>query len=159
MLIKIIENIDATSSIDAVKLLIKYGADVNYTGNSIWTAPIYCCVYSKNIEIIELLIENGADINIKSVRSGQTPLTYVHSSFSRRDAIQDLQIFKLLIRKGSNINYQTDIYIKNNNGHNILKYLQNNVMYDKYFSLIFNYKNLKDDHFCEYDVNFIYLVL
>ena len=198
LLIKIIENIDTTSSIDAIKLLIKYGANVNYSGHPNWTAPIYCCIYFKNIEIMELLIENGADINIKS-ESNYIPLTYLQSPFTYSNSKKDFEIIKLLIRKGirsgkrscSQINFQNDIgmtpmmlcfhynynyqlpytydltkllldnkadiYIKNNKGHNILKYLENNVIYDKYYSLIFNYKNLVNDHFCECDIDFIYL--
>ena len=190
LLFQIIENINTTSSIDAIKLLIKYGANVNYTGKSGWTSPIYCCLYSKNIELIELFIENGADINIKS-ESEYTLLTYLQSPFIRRDSTKDLQIFKLLIRKGIHVDYQNnvgmtpmmtcfynnyhesikydyvkllldnkaDIYIKDNKGDNIFKYLENNVVYEQYHSLIFNYKNLINDHFCEYDIDFIYVIL
>ena len=188
LLLLTIQYINRQLSIDAIKLLIKHGADVNYGGNSHWTSPIYCCLNYENIELIELLIENGADVNINS--QCYSPLIH----FIRGYPIDNfLEIIKLLIRKGSKINYQdshgdtalmicferkydelikfdiiklfldnkADIYIKNKKGKNILKIIQDKIgilsvkNYDIY-SLIFNYKNLKNDHFCECDVNFIY---
>ena len=187
LLFLIIKYINEQSSIDAIKLLIKHGTDVNYGGNPHWTSPIYCCLNYENIQLIELLIENGADVNINCDYS---PLIH----FVRKSSIDNiLEITKLLIRKGSKINYKDeygetalikcfkkkcdelikfniikllldnklDIYIKNNDGENILKIIQDKIgilaikNYDIY-SLIFNYKNLKNDHFCEYDINFIY---
>ena len=175
---------DETSSIYAIKLLIKYGADINYT-NGCWSAPIYCCIHLKNIKLIELLIENGVDINIKSSGFGNSPLMYLIAQSKEYD---DLEIIKLLIRKGSQVNYRNmkgktalmlcfklrfndlikydiiklllynkaDIYIQNNKGKNILKHQENNIEYQKCYSLIFNYRNLENDHFCECDIKFIY---
>ena len=189
LLLLTLEYIEMQSSIDAVKLLIKHGADVNYGGNPQWTSPIYCCLNSKNIELIELLIENGADVNINS-KHGYSPLVHFTRGFPNENF---LEIIKLLIRKGSKINYKefygdtaliicfekkydelikfniiklfldnkADIYIKNKKGKNILKIVQEKIdisidkNYDIY-SLIFNYKNLKNDHFYECDINFIY---
>ena len=68
LLILIMENVNNKASIDAIKLLIKNGVNLNYTGHFNWTTPIYCCVHFKNTEIIKLFLENGADINIKSIR-------------------------------------------------------------------------------------------
>ena len=189
LLLLTIKHINTQSSIDAIKLLIKHGADVNYEGNSNWTSPIYCCLNSENIELIELLLENGADVNMDS-GYGYSPLIH----FVKKSSIDNLlEIIKLLIRNGSKINYKdeygetalikcfkrkydelikfniikllldnkVDIYIKNNEGKNILKIIQDKIgilsvkNYDIY-SLIFNYKNLENDHFCEHDINFIY---
>ena len=184
LLIKIILNITKKASIDAIKLLIKNGVNLNYTKHRGWTAPIYCCMHLRNIEIIKLLIENGADINIKH-ESEYSLLTFkIEHSYDDKD----LEIIKLLIRKGSQINYKNrygetqlmiysqmnhnklikfeiiklmldnkvDIYIQDNEGNNILKYLKDKTEYNEYYSLIFNYKNLENDHFCECDINFIY---
>ena len=184
--------INPQSSIEAIKLLIKHGADVNYEGNSYWTSPIYCCLNSENIELTELLIENGADVNINY--ECYSPLIHFIQRFPDNNF---LEITKLLIRKGSKINYKddngntalmicfeikydesikfdiikllldnkVDIYIKNSKGKNILKIIQDKIIKDKIgildknydiYSLIFNYKNLENDHFCECDINFIY---
>ena len=185
LIILIIYNIDKTSHIDAIKLLIKNGVNLNYTGHWNWTCPIYCSVKMKNIEIIKLLIENGADINIKSCDSEYSLLMYLIENSS---SDKDVEIIKLLISKNSQINYQdvngitplmtyfhrqynkiirhdiikllldnkADIYIKDKKGNNIFKYLENKPENDEYYSFIFNYKNLENDHFCEGDINFIY---
>ena len=189
LLFTIIKNINKTASIDAVKLLIKHGVDVNYRENFGWITPIYICLYSENIELTELLVENGADVNINSLYK-ISPLIY----FIRRSPIENiLEIIKLLIRKGSKINHKSnngttalmacfeekfdklikfdiikylldnkaDIYIKNKKNENILKIIKDNISVSDdnnhdIYSLIFNYKNLENDHFCECDINFIY---
>ena len=182
ILIRILQHANSSVSIDAIKLLIKRGADVNYSGNQFWDAPIYIGLHLKNIKIIELLIENGADVNKKGY-FGCSPLTYF---IKNCDECDNIEIIKLLIRKGSQVNYQdnkdrcplmiclqsknndlikldiikllldnkADIYIKDKRGKNILNYCENNM----YYSLIFNYKNLKNDNFCECDINFIYCI-
>ena len=186
LLITIILNITEKASIDAIKLLIKNGINLNYKRHLIWTTPIYCCVHLKNIEIIKLLIDNGADINI-TCNSEYSLLTYlIENSYNDKD----LEIIKLLISKGSKINYKNrfgktqlmlysrwnhnikklikleiiklmlenkvDIYVQDNEGKNIFEYLKDKTEYNEYYSLIFNYKNLENDHFCECDINFIY---
>ena len=185
--------VNTTSSIDIIKLLIKQGIDINYTKNKNWTTPIYCCLMYKNIEIIKLLIENGADVNINFKKY------YSLLIFAIRNSTVDniFEITKILIRKGSKINYKdnnlktalmicfeqkfdelikfniikflldnkADVYIKNEKEKNILHmvkdkigkcYCKQNCKNTDIYFLIFNYKNLENDHFCECDINFIY---
>jgi ankyrin repeat protein len=64
-----------------VKVLIKYGADVNKQARGPNTALVFACgfgvrkVHSPNPEVVKLLLENSADRNIAS-SNGKTPLTY-----------------------------------------------------------------------------------
>ena len=192
LLFFIIRYVDRTASIDAIKLIIKCGADINSQKYDTLTFIMLCCYYLKNnIEILELLIENGADVNIKN-KTGKTTLMY---NLQNVEYDKDLEIFKLLIRKDNQINSKddngetpltlyvtcnrvkiryditlllldnkSDIYIKNNEGKNVLNIIKDEIiddcrlkknLYDIY-SLIFNYKNLHNDHLCEFDINFIY---
>ena len=189
LLIETIRREDTTSQLEAIKLLIEYGADVNYEYNSGRSILIYCCLYPiNNIKITKLLIENGANVNFKY--STRTPLMYFISNCFKNE---DLQIIKLLMRKTNKINYKdefgktllmicfesktnifirydiiklllenkADIYIKNDRGKNILNILEDEICkksYEnsKFYSLIFNYKNINNDHYCEFDVDFIY---
>ena len=191
ILIKVLVYED-TASIDAVKLLINHGADVNHKDCGGWSVFSYCCVNPINsFELTELLIENGADINSKDSLN-RIPLMSLVKCSKNHHA---LEIIKLLIRKGSKINHKddlnetvlikcfeynnnvlirydiikilldnkADIYIKNSQNCNILDILKRKITddnksgeYSDIYSLIFNYKNLHGDHFCEYDINFIY---
>ena len=190
LLIKIIMHVKKRANIDAVKLLIRYGADVNAINSNKLTLLMLCYFFlQNNIEILELLIENGADVNIKNSQF-QTTLMYSLRNVSSYDK---LEIFKLFVRKENQINSKdvfgdtalmiyirdngqlfirydiikllldnkASIYIKNNKGVNIFNYLEERFGKQNYknsdiYSLIFNYKNLHGDHFCEYDINFFY---
>jgi ankyrin repeat protein len=50
----------ANNHVDAVKLLLKYGASVDNEGESS-TPPLYSAIQNKNSEIIKLLLKYGAD--------------------------------------------------------------------------------------------------
>ena len=192
LLVFAMENSTSTSSVDAVKLLIKSGADVNYQLNCYSkTILLICCSYyfNDNINLIEYLIDSGAHINAKSNAHKIALMYLVTNSFNH----SHLDIIKLLIRKGSNVNCQdsfgdtsmmmslysninnsikydtikllldnkADIYIKDKEGKNILHIIKNKISSLYYsisdiYSLIFNYKNIKNDDHCEYDINFIY---
>ena len=97
LLMKTIIYEESTGSIDAIKLLIRCGADVNSHDHN-WRTPLYnASLYPiSNIETVKFLIESGANI------SGDTFIHFVEAS-SKRD---DLEIIKLLIRKGCEINYK-----------------------------------------------------
>lgn len=205
LLITTILNMRLTTSYDAIKLLLKYGADVNYIKDS-WTPLICSCFHSKNnIETIQILIENGANVNSKS-NTGRTAFMYLVRDVSSLD---DLEVIKLLIRKKSQINCQdksgqtplmaclewssnifirydlvkilldnkANIYMKNNYNENILDIIEKKKNSDIFmknnfnentlniiemeknsdvYSLIFYYKNLINDTYCEFDINFIY---
>ena len=192
VLILIIKYKEKTSSVDAIKLLIKYGADVNREFNyrklpfsEKRSILINCCLYPiSSVELIELLIESGADVNSKI--ETRTPLMHFIRNCSK---VEDLQIIKLLIRNHSQVNYKdiygltslmvcfelrynmlirydiikilldnkADIYIKNNNNENILNIVEKAIGKNSdIYSLIFNYVEYKNNHLCEFDINFIY---
>ena len=177
--------LDSTANFNAVKLLINYGADINYIDSFGHTYLSDCCLWdTPNIKIINFLIENGANVNIN--KNSLQPLTIMIMYCSE---YSDLEIIKLLIRKGADVNHRdshfemplmiccekdndnlfkydlikllldnkADVYIKNKKSKNILNVIEDNIHKNsKIYSLIFNYKNIKGDHFCEFDIDFIY---
>ena len=83
------------NDLEAVKALIKAGADVNATKNNGTTLLHYAAIYA-GPEIAEMFIRAGADVNAAE-STGNTPL---HDA-----AFQDkLKITELLIKSGANIN-------------------------------------------------------
>ena len=196
MLHQIVQYTSITSSFNAVKLLIDYGADINSIDSTGNTALILACetLYKfSNIEIINFLIERGANVNIKN-SLGRTALTkLIVSSYK----YSDLECIYKIIIKSNQINYKdnfgmtplmmcficdynspiryhiikflldnkADVYIKNKFNKNILDIVKDKIRtsYEKQkeensdvLSLIFNYKNIKDDNYCECDIYFIY---
>ena len=196
---KTIAYFETTSSLDVAKLLLDNGAEINFSDSFNWTSLMNSCLNFNNLNSylnkkrIDFLIENGSDVNVKNCDISQ-PLTIliIYSS----DKI-GLETIKLLIRKGSNVNFKdkyfvtplmicfelnnnisirydiikllldnkADVYIKNTKGYNIFNLIENIInLYNceqtdeifEIYSLIFNYKNLKNDHLCESDINFIY---
>ncbi|AQN68665.1 ankyrin repeat protein [Saudi moumouvirus] len=93
-----------SDNLKLIKLLIKYGADVNMPENENgWTPLIIACIrYTLNsYEIIEYLLNNGADINHKDIK-GKTALfktcelylgsrTYIVELLLRYNANPDIQ--------------------------------------------------------------------
>ena len=156
LLIKILISIQQLPSVDLIKLLIRFGANVNYFDNVHEYPLFYCCINPINdIEVVEALLEGGADVNNKS-SIYRTPLMHLSKNSSSKE---HLEIIKLIIRKGSKINYQdrdgytalmicfesnnnilikydiikilldnkADIYLKNENNKNILDIIKNKI--------------------------------
>ena len=186
-------SLKTTSSFEAVKLLIGYGADINFCHVTWYNPLMSCCVQlsNSNIEIINFLIENGANVNSvncgankNSFHTNPLQLLIEFSSTSNH-----LEIIKLLIRKGAHINLKNscyvtplmnciqgecnkfiryniikllldnkaDVYIKNENGQNIFDIVKKRINENSdIYSLIFDYKNIVNDNFCDYDIDFIY---
>lgn len=109
------------------KLLIEYGADVNYTSKSSndesWTL-LDMAVRSGNEQIVQLLLENGADANSGRWMQRRYWLSHIGEwaykkvfYYALSDAIwnvKDANIVKLLLTNGANPNYQyTDIHQDN----------------------------------------------
>ncbi|KKT23685.1 MAG: hypothetical protein UW09_C0003G0207 [candidate division TM6 bacterium GW2011_GWF2_43_87] len=94
--------------LDAVKFLIKKGADVNQ-GNWRLMTPLFFAVRDANLAIVRCLVEEGkADVN--SVNEWkETPL------FLAGRADKDLEIVKYLIEKGA------DVGVKNNKNETALE--------------------------------------
>ena len=134
-----------------IEFLIENNADVNSKSISNRTPLMYSIIGSKEnyqIEIIKLLIKKSNNINCKDLKN-ETALI-ICSEYIINNLVRH-EITKLLLDN------KADIYIKNNDNENILNLIENTIGCDSdIYSLIFNYKNLINDHFCEYDINFIY---
>jgi ankyrin repeat protein len=89
--------------IEALKVLIKRGADLNATwdtvatGDGRWSA-LHIAVNGGHVEAAKVLLEAGADINFKSVR-GETPLDRV-VYHNRPDSPNTPQLIDLLRAHG-----------------------------------------------------------
>ncbi|QTF48964.1 putative ankyrin repeat protein [Acanthamoeba polyphaga mimivirus] len=100
------------SSIDTVKLLLKYGADVNIKNNSGMTALMVSASRSathSSDETVELLINNGANVNDKD-EDEWTPLMFVVYANTK----SQISTIKLLLKYGA------DIYCESINKRNCL---------------------------------------
>ena len=84
----------AFGSIDAMKMLLDAGADVNAKNNFGATALLWC---ARDGEKARMLIEHGADVNVRS-KQGRTPLMLA----SMREGGAD--IVALLLSKGADVN-------------------------------------------------------
>jgi ankyrin repeat protein len=91
------------NDLNAVKVLIASGADVNMEDDMMGYTPLYLAITGSNKEMVELLLLNGADINKVDKRTGYTPLMMTLNS-------NNAELAKLLISKGA------DFKIKANDG-------------------------------------------
>lgn len=87
------------NDIEAVKALLKGGADVNYQSDDMmgYTA----LGLTTNIEMMEVLISAGADINHQDNRTGYTPLMNALNGCNN-------DVAKFLIKKGADINIKAN---------------------------------------------------
>lgn len=120
----------ASGDLEKVKLMIKYGADVNmaYPEPSYYkdSYPIFTAVYYSNPEIVEYLIENGVDIEVTD-SYGYTPLMNSISSLSYNMA-------EILVNNGA------DLSVKNNDNHTAVDIAKMNpiTFYDEKMMKILN---------------------
>ena len=85
------------SSIGILKLLIKYGADLNFKNYVERDEGLLYHAIGRNFEIVELLLKNGVDAKYANKINGSTPL---HHAVKERD----LRIAKLLMSYGADLN-------------------------------------------------------
>ena len=78
--------------IDAVKLLIDSGADVN-KGNMHGETPLYIASRDGHYDVVQLLVDAGADVD-NADQNGTTPL---YAAL----AMEHLPVVKLLIASGA----------------------------------------------------------
>lgn len=99
-----------TGTIDAAKVLLDAGADVNQTTRYGWSA-LLAATQNQNYQMAKFLIEHGADVNIAN-KGGWTPLYLATDNrnieggdYPTRTADMDsLEFIKLLLDKGANPN-------------------------------------------------------
>lgn len=86
-------------------LIQKYKADVNYRYVSyLDERPIFCALFSGNIQIVELLIKNKVNLDVQSNPLSESPLAYCLSKMKlERSSLktQYIPILKLLISAGA----------------------------------------------------------
>lgn len=91
-------------NLEVAIILITAGADVNQQGETWDTLPLYNAVQSQNKEMIIMLLDKGANPNIRTNSSNIYPL---------HEAIEnslDIEIIKLFIAAGANVNAQDGYY-------------------------------------------------
>lgn len=64
----------AQGNVEIAKLLISYGADVNFQ-NADQSAPLHWACGNNKLTLVKILVEAGADVNIRGVQ-GTTPLVW-----------------------------------------------------------------------------------
>ena len=102
--------------VESVKLLIKYGANVNaldvygrpplyYIGKP---SPVPSATAENRLQIAKLLLDNGADINITDT-SGNQPLgSVVHNAGIKGKEKDELLIVKLFLEHGADPNHKNN---------------------------------------------------
>ncbi|KAI5926510.1 ankyrin repeat-containing domain protein [Camillea tinctor] len=90
---------------DHARLMIKYGANVNYFRSTDSTTPIHWAIVCNNLELVELLLDHGADPDLPC------PTSPLHQAIS--DGRPNITI--LLVRRGAKLD------VLNKNGQSPLR--------------------------------------
>ena len=108
-------------SLDCVKVLVMYGADVNFWSREY---PLFVALRSGEKAITDFLIENGADINAET-QDGETAIFAAVKS-------KNAELVKMMIEKGAdvnqtNVNNLSPLYIATGmKAHDVVKVLLSN---------------------------------
>lgn len=70
-----VEELEEGGSLDAIKILINNGADVNKWNTLETATPLILAVFNENIDAAQILLDAGADTNVNSGQ-GDTPLRW-----------------------------------------------------------------------------------
>lgn len=89
------------NNLDAVKFLLKLGANVNSQSTNGRT-PLMCAARYSSSEIVKILLKYGADVNIHEKLSGKTALIYAINSGSSEKV-------KLILEAGADISKNNSI--------------------------------------------------
>ncbi len=101
-----------TGAIDAARVLLESGADVNQTTRYGWS-PLLAATQNQNYQMAKFLIEHGADVNLAN-KGGWTPLYLATDNrnieggdYPTRTADMDsLAFITLLLDHGANVNWR-----------------------------------------------------
>ncbi|BCS83644.1 putative ankyrin repeat protein [Cotonvirus japonicus] len=119
-------NDSIANNIQIIKLLIKYGANVNIISENSWSMLMYAIYYNNkdnNINIIKLLIENGANINYKNL-AGHTPIILA-AERGRIDIVMLLIQFGADYSGFNSLGNSIFVFIKQENLISCLKEIEN----------------------------------
>ena len=101
-----------SGSVDAARVLLDAGADVNQTTRYGWS-PLLAATQNRNYQLGKFLIERGADVNLAN-KGGWTPLYLATDNRNleggdyptRTPDMDDLDYIKLLLDAGADVNAQ-----------------------------------------------------
>lgn len=110
---------ESENSTQIAKILIDFGADVNYLSqfdldedlSYIFSSPLIDAVNNHNFNRTKLLIENGADVNLCIDESKYCVITQ-NIPKDENDQTDYLQILELLIKNGANVNASNSSALK-----------------------------------------------
>lgn len=83
---------------DTAKILLKYGANVNVSGNG-WT-PLTEASHDSDFELVQFLVSNGADVNLANSSQGTALMYATHSG------PDEVRKTEYLIAHGADLNKQ-----------------------------------------------------
>ena len=125
---------------ETIKLLINYGADVNFIDSFGFTILMIACNLKQDISIIKMLCENGSNVNAIN-KNGDNVLSMIC-----QDEDVDIEIVKLLLCFNVNVNNC------NHKGNTSLMYAVSNSNYDLTKLLIIKKANICILDECSYDI-------
>ncbi len=108
-------------NLEAIKILIKYGANIDEIDDYIGISILFTAVYNNNFEMVKYLIENNANINLRDYE-GRTPLISIAEN--GKSSCDYFKIIEYLI-----LNEKIDVNIQANLGRTAIMYfiLSNNI--------------------------------
>lgn len=100
------------NNLDAVKVLLEAGADINQTTGYGWS-PLLVATQNRYYKLGAYLLEHGADVNLAN-KGGWTPLYLATDNRNiesgdypvRRGDMDHLEYIKVLLAKGANVNHR-----------------------------------------------------
>lgn len=102
-----------TCQLEAVKLLIERGANLDGDYKSFITAPLHAVQYDvksdRVLDVLNVLIDAGADVDIEGVGDSLTNNCYGWRPLHRAVLAGNLSAVKVLIDAGAQVNARTDV--------------------------------------------------
>jgi ankyrin repeat protein len=99
------EEIIANNKIEALQLLIQYGADINIIGYKGLTPLMKACDIEGGYDIVKFFIDNGAKVNYLNKQSNMTALDYALNykieEGAKKDRAENKKIITLLRKHGA----------------------------------------------------------